>query len=298
MVAYCKRSALVWAQMLLLGGILCGLEACASIDGYPTRIGDADQYVTEVNSFVAPSSIVDYNDSVASGAGLNEIATKRNNIVTARIYAIDVNYHKFIRDLTAQQNVGAVGADWIALGLAGAGATTGSAQTKAVLAAISGGVTGARAAVSKDVFYSNTLPTVITQMDAQRKTILAQIYTGLQKSPIEYTLYQALADLENYYNAGTLNGALVGLATSAGASSEAGDKQIAATLAISYSYDTASQALLKFWMPDGKTVNTANAAAIRAWMKANKLNTMSIPALIYGAQYATQRAQAVKDLKL
>ena len=296
-----SRSCKLFARAVrcwLAAGVLCNLAACASIDGYPIRIGDSDQYVKEVNSFVSPTAILDYNAGVGQNASPAQLVTVRNNIVTARIYAIDVNYHKFVRDLTAQQNIGAVGSDWIVLALAGAGATAGTAATKATLAAISGGVTGARAAVSKDVFYNNALPTVITQMEAQRKTVLAQIYAGLQKSVADYTIYQALADLDNYYNAGTLNGALVGLSTSAGANSQAGDQLIAATLAISYSYDTPAQALRKFWMPDGKTVNSANAAAIRAWMKSNNLDTASIPALIYGDKYAAQRAKAVKDLNL
>jgi len=279
----------VLVSRILVIGLSVTVTACASLDGYPKRLGDSEQYVAEVNSFVSPTAILNYN-------GIDPI--QRNNIVTARIYAIDVNYHNFVHALTSEQNVGSVGTDWIVLALAGVGATTGSAATKAALAAASGGVIGARAAVSKDVFYNNTVPTLITQMEAQRKTILAQIYTGLMKSPIDYTIYQALADLDAYYNAGTLNGALVGLANSASANSQVGDGLIAASLTLHYSFDTAAQSLRNFWMPDGTTVNTKNAAAIRAWMSTNKLNTASIPAFIRGKEYASQRAQAVKDLKL
>jgi hypothetical protein len=278
----------VLVSRILVIGLSVTVTACASLDGYPKRLGDSEQYVAEVNSFVSPTAIIQYNGD----------PNQRNNIVTARIYAIDVNYHNFVHALTSEQNVGSVGTDWIALALAGVGATTGSAATKAALAAASGGVIGARAAVSKDVFYNNTVPTLITQMEAQRKTILAQIYTGLMKSPTDYTIYQALADLDAYYNAGTLNGALVGLANSASANSQVGDGLIAASLTLHYSFDTPAQSLRKFWMPDGTTVNAQNAAAIRSWMSTNKLNTASIPAFIYGKEYASQRAKAVKDLKL
>ena len=277
-------SAVVGAYLLM--------AACASIDGYPKRIGDEDQYVTEVNSFVSPDAILQYNQAIAQNATPAQLTVARNNIVTARIYAIDVNYHKFIRDLTAQQNVSAVGADWIVLGLAGAGATVGSAATKSTLAAISGGVTGARAAVTKDVFYSNSLPTVITQMEAQRKTVLAQIYGGLQKNVTNYTIYQALADLDNYYNAGTLNGALAGLATSAGANSQAGDAAIAATLSLTYSYDSASQLLAKYWGG-----NSDNAATIKSTCMKG-LNTASVTAFIFGDAYAAQRVKCVTALNL
>jgi hypothetical protein len=290
----------VLVSRILMIGLSVIVSACASLDGYPKRIGDSEQYVAEVSAFVSPTAILDYNAAVnpAQNNSPSQLIIIRNNIVTARLYAIDVNYHNFVHALTSEQNVGSVGTDWVALALAGFGATTGSAATKAALAAASGGVIGARAAVSKDVFYNNTVPTLITQMEAQRKLVLALIYSGLQKSTADYTIYQALADLDAYYNAGTLNGALVGLSNSASANSQFGDGQIAASLTLHYSFDTPAQSLRKFWMPDGTTVNAQNAAAIRSWMSTNKLNTASIPAFIYGKEYASQRAKAVKDLNL
>jgi hypothetical protein len=72
-------------------------------------------------------------------------------------------------------------------------------------------------------------------MEGQRKIVLARIYVGLKKGVTDYTLYQALADLDDYYNAGTINGALVGLTTTAGAASLDGSGQIAAALTGTYS---------------------------------------------------------------
>jgi hypothetical protein len=276
------RRCVVVARGFLL---LLTLAGCASVEGYPKRLDETQQYVTEVDAFVSPMAVLNYNAEVINpppNVGPTQLIADRNTIVTARIYAIDVNYHNFVRDLTTQQNVGNIGADWVVLALNGVGATAGTAAAKAALAAASGGIVGARAAVSKDVFFNNTVPTLITTMEAQRKTALAKIYTGLTKSVSDYTIYQAMADLDAYYNAGTLNGALVQLASSASAMSQSADGDIAQSLSLSYAYDTAGQALRKIWKPDGKTIDPKGSSLILNCMIANHLNTRSVSALSYG----------------
>jgi hypothetical protein len=283
--------------LLLIG--LMGLAGCASVEGYPKRVEDSQQYVTEVDGFVSPTVILKYNADVINpppGVSPAQLMVERNTIVTARIYAIDVNYHNFVRDLTTQQNVGNVGTDWVVLALSGIGATAGSAAAKAALAAASGGVVGARAAVNKDVYFNNTVTTLITTMEGQRKTVLATIYTGLQKGVADYTIYQAMADLDDYYNAGTINGALIQLANAASEKLQTGNAQVTNALTVNFQNDAASQKLLAYWMPGG-TVNSANQTKILSWMSTNNF-AASIVALVNGKQFASQRAKAVKDLGL
>lgn len=269
------------------------LSGCASIEGYPNRLEYAAQYVAEVGPYAAPDAVLRYNATT----DLTSATLLRNNIVTARIFSIDANFHQFVRDLTTQQNLSSVGIDWAAIGLASAGAVVGSSQTKAILAAISAGLLGAKASVDKDVFYNKTIPALITLMEGQRKFVLAQIYVGLRKGAADYTLYQALADLDNYYNAGTINGALVGLTATAGASSQAGSDQIAAVLSSNFSVDDSSQKLRKFWKPDG-TINIENQTKLKNWMKTNGVDPGSISFFIYSDMYAAKRSKAVSDLKI
>jgi hypothetical protein len=278
----------------LLAIVGCSLFAsgCASVDGYPNRLEYSQQYVAEVGPYASPDAVIRYSAITDPAAAL----LARNNTVTARIFSIDANFHQFVRDLTTQQNLSAVGVDWAAIGLASAGAVVGSLQTKAILAAISAGILGAKASVDKDIFYNKTIPALITLMEGQRKIVLAQIYAGLKKGPGDYTLFQALADLDNYYNAGTINGALVGLTTSAGISSDDGSAQIAAVLQTNYSFDDNSQILRKFWMPDG-TINSQNQTKLKTWMAKNGVDTGDVATFIYG-DYANKRATAVTDLKI
>jgi outer membrane murein-binding lipoprotein Lpp len=282
-----------WQALSVIALAVMLLSGCASIEGYPNRLEYAAQYVAEVGPYAAPDAVLRYNATT----DLTSATLLRNNIVTARIFSIDANFHQFVRDLTTQQNLSSVGIDWAAIGLASAGAVVGSSQTKAILAAISAGLLGAKASVDKDVFYNKTIPALITLMEGQRKIVLAQIYVGLRKGAADYTLYQALADLDSYYNAGTINGALVGLTVTAGASSQAGSDQIAAVLSSNFSVDDSSQKLRKFWKPDG-TINIENQTKLKNWMKANGVDPGSISFFIYSDMYAAKRSKAVSDLKI
>jgi hypothetical protein len=282
-----------WQALSVIALAVMLLSGCASIEGYPNRLEYAAQYIAEVGPYAAPDAVLRYNATT----DLTSATLLRNNIVTARIFSIDANFHQFVRDLTTQQNLSSVGIDWAAIGLASAGAVVGSSQTKAILAAISAGLLGAKASVDKDVFYNKTIPALITLMEGQRKIVLAQIYVGLRKGAADYTLYQALADLDSYYNAGTINGALVGLTVTAGASSQAGSDQIAAVLSSNFSVDDSSQKLRKFWKPDG-TINIENQTKLKNWMKANGVDPGSVGFFIYSDMYAAKRSKAVSDLKI
>ena len=57
-------------------------------------------------------------------------------------------------------------------------------------------------------------------MDANRKTVLVKIRQGLGQSVANYPLTHAMADLEDYYNAGTIPGALTGINADSGAKGE------------------------------------------------------------------------------
>src|SRR5262249_46089227 len=110
--------------------------------------------------------------------------------------------------------------DLIVLGLNAAGAVVGGAEAKSALAAASGGIVGAKGAVDKDLFYQKTLPALIAQMSAQRKVVLVDIRRGLTLDVDQYPLQQALVDLENYYAAGTIPGAINAIVQDAGATSQ------------------------------------------------------------------------------
>src|SRR5437899_1909788 len=94
------------------------------------------------------------------------------------------------------------------------------------LAASSAGIIGVKGAIDADLFYQKTMPALVAQMDAQRRTVLANILQGLSQGLDLYPLQQGLRDVDSYYAAGTIPGAISGVVTDAGAKSEEADIKI------------------------------------------------------------------------
>lgn len=69
------------------------------------------------------------------------------------------------------------------------------------------------------------MPALMVQMVAQRKRVLVRVRDGLlNKSDAQYPLAQGLADLEEYFYAGTIPGAITGVVQNAGAEAQASNR--------------------------------------------------------------------------
>jgi hypothetical protein len=214
------------------------------------------------------------------------------------VYAIDLYFGQFQQDLFREGVGSGIATDWITLALAGAGAVAGNAGTKAALAAAAAGIIGAKAAFDKNVFFDKTMPALLAQMVALRKTVLVRIQAGLSQGIDRYPLTQALIDLEDYYNAGTIPGALTGIVEGAGATAKQADEEMKKVLVGRFTADVAGDALRRFWKPDGVTINQENQARIRTWMAENHINEPSITFFMRDEMYASARQKLVKDLGL
>jgi len=240
---------------------LLALGGCGSFAGYPEPLETRAVALSYVKAETLPSAIAAY-DAAAAGTPSptqeQDLRAKRDKIVRARIYAIDVNYDDFARALSQEQKSFAVGSDIVIAGLTGAATLAKSARTKTHLTTYAGGVLGLRASIDKEVYYSKTLPAVVSQMDASRKTVLAKISEGLAKPNADYPLVAALADLQDYYIAGTLNGALNQIAKDAGVKSQAAEERIENVTTLKANYDALAESLIRYWQPDGVTVDKAH----------------------------------------
>jgi hypothetical protein len=189
---------------------------CSSPVGFPERSEDMSVELGQLAKY--------FRDDVLSNYSSIEDEKKRgdyrNEVAEARIRAIDIHYSMFIQELTGGRLALNVGSDLAVLGLNAAGTVTGGASTKAILAAVSGGIVGGRAVVDKEVFFDKTMPVLVQAMNAARRERLVRIRTGLSSEDRLYTLYQALTDIEEYYLAGTLMGASLFISKGAGSSTE------------------------------------------------------------------------------
>jgi hypothetical protein len=188
---------------------------CASNQPGPVRPISIDEDVARTKLLV-DQELTDF-----FGAPPTAQALIRNEVVTARMYIADMEYHFYEARLTKEMQQEGLLATAANLGLTTSATLVPAAQTKTILSGIATAVTGLDKAYNEKELLSNTIQALQTQMRADRKTQAAVIFAKMFKdapgntkvlTPIyEYTLPMALADAEAYYQAGTVASALIGL---------------------------------------------------------------------------------------
>jgi hypothetical protein len=184
----------------------------------PTRPISIDDDVEMLRGYAAPSA---EDLAVFSHTSLASQAATRNQMLTARMYIADMEYHAYEARLTREMQDEGLLATAASLGLTTSATLIPVAQTKTLLSGIATGVTGLDKAYNEKELLSNTIQALQTQMRADRKAQAAIIYAKMFKdganntkiiTPIaEYTLPMALSDADTYYQAGTLASSLIGL---------------------------------------------------------------------------------------
>jgi len=153
---------------------------------------------------------------------------RRNQILQELIILVDQNYSKFEdRYYGSDASINFTG-DVVNLGLTGVSSVTGTAHLKSVLSAIATGTTGIKTSFLKNFYDQQTRAAVVQKMRSLRATELATIQddSHMKAGPSNYSLEAGLSDIDVYYNAGTIIGALQGIAETAGTDqAKAKDKQ-------------------------------------------------------------------------
>lgn len=207
--------------------VICLISTgCAGIKGAPDSALLTDESVNDLKCYLKADVLV---KNTCNAAPPQDIQTRkfRDTVISARITVADLEFRDFINDLSSQSTSFNIFSDLAVLGLSAAG-TLASGGTTAALAAASAGVTGARGAVDKDVYYRETLPSLIRTMEANRKEVLLDIQTKKQLDENQYPLGDALHDLGRYEAAGTLAAALGTITGKADAAANKADQLMTA----------------------------------------------------------------------
>lgn len=136
----------------------------------------------------------------------------RNNYIALKLYEIDQNFARYKILLSRGDAAGNLGADIAQIGLAATGAVIPVSQTTKVLTAASAAVGLANTAINKDVLLSQTMQIIEQQMSTARASVKATIIARMSCSPAAYPAGFVLTDLQEYADAGTVTGALNGIA--------------------------------------------------------------------------------------
>lgn len=210
--------------MAMLAAAATLLSGCASVTGYPESPGDPKGELQSLKRTYYGADVVQHYNALRDDAARTAY---RDEVVVGRERVIDLNYYAFRKHLLAGGNLTEVGTDWAVLALSGAGTTVASAGSKAIFAAIAGGLTGARGSVEKNLYYQKTIVALVGQMEAQRKQAKLKIEQGLAVSASRYSLTEALGDVDDYYEAGSIPSAVNGVSESAGVSVSVSKEAIA-----------------------------------------------------------------------
>lgn len=218
--------------MLLL--CLC-LEGCATYYGIPQEPIE----LAKVNEKLK----ADLLTAIENRNTVSILKEDRNDLINKTVTLIDLNYAKFVNDIGRQRRTKDTIVDITELSLNIAAAAVGSAATKTVLSAISAGVTGSNTAIDTNFFYDLALPSLIAQMNADRTEVYLRIVSGMTQETTGEKAYlwaQALRDLVDYYNAGTLQHAAFSIIKEAGAKQQKDEIQIKDLIVISQKADDLS----------------------------------------------------------
>jgi hypothetical protein len=162
----------------------------------------------------------------------------RNDLLSQAQTIIDIRYSQFINGTESERKGKEFISDFVELSMNLAGAAVGSAGTKTILAAISAGVNGINGSIDKTYFYEKTFPSLVAQMNADRKVALLRIEKGKGESLSAYSWSQATYDLIDYYNAGTLFSATSSIQKDAGKKESKADDEIIKIIDERVSFDT------------------------------------------------------------
>lgn len=128
----------------------------------------------------------------------------RNQYIDQVIISVNRNFRDYKNSIYLGRASFDTLTDFTVLALSGVTAVTGTAATKAALGAATAGVTGARQSVNSNFFQNNARDAVFSMMDTLRQTELGVINQNEQKSIADYTMADALRDLDAYYEMGTV----------------------------------------------------------------------------------------------
>jgi hypothetical protein len=202
--------------------LLAALAACANTNAYAPK-----------SSFSIAADIADFHQQFGTAASLNnyyahlpETKEGRNEFIAARLTLYNLEYLQFISQFQLTRAQAASAFDITTIGVNLAGSLVGSAATKSILAAIAAGLGQSRTSLEKNFYDTETTSALITAMNAQRKTALVPIVTGMNNDPSQYPLSSAIVDLEAYQQAGTIQGALQAVQADSAVKDAAAQSQI------------------------------------------------------------------------
>ncbi len=230
-------------RLLLALIVAFGLGGCAGLTQFPVVTKDYNQalrdldadYAVTVNRIYGPDLIEGTGAGTTPSTGSTKSAFVppsaeeqkriRRAMMERRMAVIDAYFKEFQAGLVKENVRSEFGIALLSVGVGAAGALVPETASQ-ILSAVSGGLAGAQAAYGKAALYEKTMSALLAQMQAGRKAVAAQIFQSWNLDLDQYPMWMARTDLDAYYFAGSLPGAILGTAADAKVKETQADDQI------------------------------------------------------------------------
>jgi hypothetical protein len=178
--------------------VAASLTACTSMHGVPVRYQDTSATVTAIS--LTPQDLANLVSSVDKG--------ERNKIMHRAMSVVDLRFHELVRSLNGDRQDSAALTSYAGIGFNTAGTLISSVAAKtnyAAAAAVSSALLGV---TEKQYYFEKTMPALVAAMSAARSTVEVKLRRGMQEEVEQYPGSLALAQLEEYFSAGTVLAAI------------------------------------------------------------------------------------------
>jgi len=232
---------------------------CANLHyaGAPPPSYDVDQDLKQLAEHFKPATAIE-----AYYALRPPTREARNKVISARLVMINLEYLKWLRTVIADKQLLDTATDVLNLSLNLAATVTGGETAKTVLSAVAAGISGSKTSIDKHYFYEKTMPALVAAMNAQRKTVLERILGGMNSSLEDYSFEQGITDVYEYYQAGTLTGAITAIQADAGSKEKKADEKILTLIRPTPEEIAAVEALKPVWKRLNKQIPPEHAETL------------------------------------
>lgn len=194
--------------------------------GVPRALDD-EYYIGLAKKYKSSEFRHDYDDEdIKMCPDYIKLKKLRNKVLNELILLTDLYYRDYEDFLYVGKAMADTGFDVVELGLTLWATVSGVNRTKTSLSAIATGLKGTRLSIDKNLFQRQAMIAIISKMRAVRKKKLLALYEGMNKSVLEYSLDQVLIDIGEYYNAGTIIGALHDIFRQSGVEDKEAEKKL------------------------------------------------------------------------
>ncbi len=276
-----------------------GLGGCAGLTQFPEVTNDYGKALRDLDADYATTLDRIYGKNGVTAAQAKQI---RSEMMERRMAVIDANFKEFQAGLVKENVRAEFGLALVGIGVGAAGSQVAETASQ-ILSAVSGGLAGAQAAYGKAVLYDKAMSALIAQMQAGRKALAVKIFERWNLGLDQYPMWMARTDLEAYYFAGSLPGAILGTAADAKVKNDDAEDRLAKFRVTKFSEDMTGNKIQAFIRPpDGKptdTLNTVNRDKVRKWIdEQSTIKDLPIANFISNAGLQELRERAIREIPI